>query len=78
MNDQKAAEGNCGERLSRQIRWNQGLAARKPLYNIQDKLEGVTVFRVGKVGNFVEDQGASYAATKQLKIYSVTIRREIL
>ena len=51
---------------------------RKPLYTIQDKLEGVTVFRVENAGNFVEDQGASYAATKQLEIYSLTVRRETL
>ena len=49
---------------------------RKLLYIIHDKLEGVTIFRVENAGNFVEDQGASYAATKQLKIYSLAVRRE--
>ena len=48
------------------------------VYTIQNKLEGITVFRVENVGNFVEDQGASYAAAKQLKIYSLALRRETL
>ena len=48
------------------------------MYIIQNKLEGVMVFRVENAGNFVEEQGAAYAATKQLKIYSLVVRMEIL
>ena len=45
---------------------------------IWDKLKRGNGFQGWNAGNFVKDKGASYADSKQLKVYSLAVRREFL